>query len=40
MVTIKSNPNSKEKLVDLDKDNDDSVTTQKENGVENHKNVF
>ena len=33
MVTV----NSRDKLVDLDKDHDDSVTSQQENGVENHK---
>lgn len=33
MVTV----NSRDKLVDLDKDHDDSLTSQQENGVENHK---
>ena len=33
MVTV----NSRDKLVDLDKDHDDSLTLQQENGVENHK---
>ena len=33
MVTV----NSRDKLVDLDKDHDDSVMSQQENGVENHK---
>jgi hypothetical protein len=38
MVTINVEPVSKEKLVDLDKDKDDSVTSQPEKIIESAKN--
>lgn len=38
MVTINVEPVSKEKFVDLDKDKDDSMTSQPENNIQITKN--